>query len=936
MVKRIACRTAFLIFLPLILALSANVWGQTTITGHVSGENNEPLIGVSILVEGTVSGTITDTEGNFELKIKNQLPVTLLFSCVGYQKTERTVAPGTGYLNVTMKVQTLMGQEVVVSASRIEESIRSSPVTIEKLGLAEIREGSAANFYDDLYKLRGVDMNVSSLTFRFPNTRGFNGESNYRMNQFVDGVSNVSPGLSYAAGNMFGLSQIDLESVELITGASSALYGPGGINGTLLMTSKNPFEYQGLSFSAQTGLMHLNAGYRDNPAPMYDFSLRYAKAFNDKFAFKITGEYLSAIDWQAVDYRDRNHLDDPESTRENNPGYDGVNVYGDDIIVPINLAEVAPDVARLLAEQLGLTPGTPVYEDFVNRIVSVMPDQIVSRTGWKENELADTHTDNLKVSGALHYRINERYEAIAQVNYSRGNSIATAQNRFALNNFDILSGKLEVRSPSFYARLWGVTENTGDTYDIGSTALRVNEEWKPSEEWYTDYITAFLLARLTGKPEDEAFHLGRQKADNRDENGHIIDESKPALPLAGSEEMKDLWNSITSRPVNEGGSKIIDRSKIWQAEGVYDFSNLWKWMRVQLGFNYKRYIINSEATLFFDQPGHPIHINEYGSFVQLSKKILGDHLKLNLSARYDKNQYFKGVFTPRFTGVWSVDKNALHHIRASWQSAFRFPSISDQWIDIDIGYYTGVGGLPVVQEKYDFFTNPVYPLSGSNPVLDSAVLENGPFVIPEFGPEKVQTLELGYNGLMFNKKLYVDGYIYKNIYNGFLANQLLAQNPYTPQEKRYRTVISTSDKVSSYGWAVSLNLGLPLGFYFGGNVASNVLLTSVDTPGRETRYNTPKYRFNLSLGNHHLVRNLGFRVNFRWQEAFLWQSNFGTAEIPAYSTLDAQINYRVHKLKSIIKLGVTNLLNRYYTSSFGSASVGGLYYISWTFDQFLN
>lgn len=935
--KRIALRTAILIFLLLLITgdiLFASA--QTVIKGKVTDEHGEPLIGVNILVKGALTGTTTGTNGDFILKTKNALPFTLVFSCVGYEKTEKLIPAGTREITISMKIQTILGQEVVVSASRIEESIRSSPVSIEKLSIAEIREGGAANFYDELYKLRGVDMNVSSLTFRFPNTRGFNGESNYRMNQLVDGVSNISPGLSYAAGNMFGLSQLDLESVELIVGASSALYGPGGINGTLLMTSKNPFEYPGLSFSAQTGVMHLNADYRDNPAPMYDFSLRYARAINDKFAFKITGEYLSAIDWQAVDYRDRNDLDNPASTRETNPGYDGVNIYGDDIIVPVNLAEMAPEVANLLAKEFGLTPGTPQYEQFYNRIVNLMPDQIVSRTGWKENELADTHTDNLKLSGALHYRISERYEAVAQINYSRGNTIATAQNRFALNDFDILSGKLEFRSPNFFIRAWAVTENTGNTYDIGSAALQVNEAWKSSEDWYTDYITAYLLGAITGKTEEEAHRMGGQKADNRDGDGHVVDDNKPALPLPGSEEMKSLWNENTSRPVNEGGAKIIDKSKVWQVEGLYDFSNILKWMGLQAGFNYKAYIIDSEGTLFFDEPGKAIHINEYGGFIQLSKELFNKHLKLNMSGRYDKNQYFKGIFTPRFTGVWSVDKNANHNIRASWQSAFRFPSISDQWIDIDIGFYRGVGGLPSVQDKYDFFTNPVYPLSGSNPVLDTAVIKDGPFIIPEFGPEKVQTMEIGYNGLLLDKKLFIDTYLYKNIYYGFLANQLLAQNPYTPEENRYRTVISTSETVSSYGWAFSFNLGLPYNFFAGGNVAGTFLLTSADEPGRETRFNTPEYRFNLSLGNRHLIKNLGFNINFHWQEAFLWQSNFGVGEIPAYSTLDAQINYKLHKLKSVIKIGGSNLLNHYYNTSFGSASVGGIYYISWTFDQFLN
>ncbi len=912
------------------------LYAQAVISGKVTDENGQPLVGVNIVIKGTLSGTSTDINGNYELNTKYNPPFTLVISCVGFETVEKEIKSPRSELNFTMKPQAILGQEIVVAASRIEENIRSSPVSIEKLSLIDISNGGAANFYDELYRLRGVDMNVSSLTFRFPNTRGFNGESNYRMNQLVDGVSNLSPGLSYAAGNMFGISQLDIESVELIVGASSALYGPGGINGTLLMTSKSPFEYKGLSFMAQGGMMHLNADYRDSPAPMYDVALRYAWAIKDKFAFKITGEYLSAIDWQAIDYRDRNDLDNPASTRENNPGYDGVNVYGDDIIIPVNLADMAPEVARRFAEELGLTPGTPAYEQFYNTVIALMPDQLVSRTGWKENELADTGTDNLKLSGAAHYRIGERYEAIAQFNYNTGTSIATAQNRFAIRDFVLMSGKIELKSPDFYLRAWGVTENTHNTYDIGGAAVRLNEAWKGSEQWYTDYISTFLLSRATGKTEEEAHKLGRQKADNRDEEGNIVEEGKPALPLAGSGELKAMWDDIISKPITEGGAKIIDKSKQWQIEGVYDFSRLWSWMRVQAGFNYRKYVINSEGTLFYDEPGKTVSINEFGAFVQLAKTFPGDRLKINASARYDKNEYFKGVFTPRLTAVWTMDHNKQFNLRGSWQSAFRFPSISDQWIDIDIGFYRGVGGLRKVQEKYDFFTNPVYPLSGSNPVLDSAELENGPFIIPEFTPERVQTFEFGFNGLLLNKMLYLDGYVYHNQYTGFLANQLLAQNPYTPDEKRYRTIISTTDKVTSWGWALSFNLGLPKAFYVGGNLANNQLLTAVDEPGRESRYNTPPYRFNLSFGNRHIVKNLGFNINFHWQDDFLWESNFGTAEIPTYSTLDGQINYKLHKLHSIIKIGGSNLLNRYYTTSFGSASIGGLYYITWTFDQLMN
>ncbi|MCK5209944.1 MAG: carboxypeptidase-like regulatory domain-containing protein, partial [Cyclobacteriaceae bacterium] len=483
---------SLLLFISIASAIGQS---QVSVKGNISEESSgQPLIGVNITIKDKLIGTISNVNGNFTLITKTPPPFTLVFSIVGYETQEKEVSvnPETSLrYDIELKEKTIFGQEVVVSASRVEESILSSPVSIEKMGIIDIQQSSSSNFYDGLYQLKGVDMNVNSLTFRFPNTRGFTGESNYRMNQLVDGIENISPGLSFAAGNMFGLSELDVESVELLVGASSALYGPGGMNGTLLMTSKNPFEYQGLSFIAQTGVMHVNAGYDQNPSPMYDFNLRYAKAFNDKFAFKITGGYLQATDWHASDFRDRTDLNDPSLTRESHPGYDGVNVYGDDIIVPVNLKEVAPSIAEAIAESQGIIPGTPEYDELINTVVDAFPDQIVSRTGWEEKDLADYNTTNLKLSGAIHYRFNEKIEAVAQGNYSRGTSLYTSTNRFSIKNFGIGYGKIEIKSPDFFLRTWAVYENSGDSYDLGGAALRLNEAWKPSEDWYTEYIGSF-------------------------------------------------------------------------------------------------------------------------------------------------------------------------------------------------------------------------------------------------------------------------------------------------------------------------------------------------------------------------------------------------------------------------------------------------------------
>ena len=113
------------------------------------------------------------------------------------------------------------------------------------------------SFYDAVANMKGVDAVTSSMLFKTLGTRGFNGSGNLRMNQLVDGMDNQAPGLNFSVGNIVGLSELDVDNVELLPGASSALYGSGGMTGTLLMTSKDPYKYQGFSAQVKQGVNHL-------------------------------------------------------------------------------------------------------------------------------------------------------------------------------------------------------------------------------------------------------------------------------------------------------------------------------------------------------------------------------------------------------------------------------------------------------------------------------------------------------------------------------------------------------------------------------------------------------------------------------------------------------------------------------------------------------
>ena len=85
-----------------------------------------------------------------------------------------------------------------------------------------------------------------------------------------------------------------------------------------------------------------------------------------------------------------------------------------------------------------------------------------------------------------------------------------------------------------------------------------------------------------------------------------------------------------------------------------------------------------------------------------------------------------------------------------------------------------------------------------------------------------------------------------------------------------------------------------------------------------------------------LTDNLGFNVAWRWQEAFLWESSFGTAVIPAFGTLDAQVSYKIPDLKTVVKVGGSNVLNERFTTSFGNPRQGAIFFIQLNFDEFLN
>lgn len=936
---------------------------DTKISGTVvDAEDGSPLAGVNISVKGKVTGTSSDSDGEFTLSVRQDPPLTLVFTIIGYTTREVEVTENSVTdLTVEMSQAPIVGEEVVVSASRVEENILESPVSIEKMDAIAIQQSASPSFYESLANLKGVDFSTQSITFKTVNTRGFGANGNTRFVQLIDGIDNQAPGLNFPVGNVVGIPELDLESAELIPGVASALYGPNALNGILLLQSKSPFKYQGLSVKVKTGANHFNSNVED-PSLYQDYGLRYANAINDKFAYKFNFSYLRAKDFVAQDTRDQGPasfgaVERGATSRNGNRVYDGVNVYGEQQLT----------IGQIADQQIA------AGNQDIAAIRNLLPDGELGAftpTGFSEASFVDNTSESLKLNGALHYRLTEDYELLGQFSWGTGSTVYTANDRFVLDDFNIWTAKLELKNPNFFVRAYTTQEDAGDTYAANTMATLIN-----LETFVPAYFQTFANARTQGATVEEA-HTQARTAGNA------------AQPQPGSQQFEDLFNQFRNTPISEGGAQFLDKTGMWHAETKYNFADLIDPSTVELiaGANVRRYDLNSEGTLFaLKQNGEEFDIDEYGAYVQASKDLLNEKLDLQASLRYDKNKYFDGQFTPRFSAVFTIADN--HNIRTSFQRGFRIPTTQTQFIDLDVVTRRLVGSNPALVDRYNFESNTVYRTEsiedarneleeslneGQNQTeaYSDARAELEPVEFEKFETEKVNTFEIGYKS-MIGEKLYIDAYYYYSIYEDFIAEIDFTQavdltdsntrDGYDPVSgfdpdsdsgknaiinntvsggrlQRYGFDVNADGTVEAQGAAFEAEYVLGDGYSIGGNVAWNDLISQQDLidQGFRASYNTPEWRYNIKFSNRSLTPKLGFNVVYRWQDAFLWESSFGSGVVDSYGTLDAQVTYRVPSLNTTIKLSGSNILNDYHVTSFGNPRLGGIYMISFTYDQFMN
>lgn len=890
-----------IIKLSLVVLISAfictDVFAQTSVvTGTIRDKNTkETLPGATIVEKGNpTNGRATDFNGKFEIRVDLNTPKTLIVSYIGYETIEVVVTKAKTYIDIDITPSGVLAKEVEVVSTRQLQRILESPVTVERLNAAAIKETPAIGFYEGLANLKGVDMTSASLGFKVINTRGFNSTSPVRTLQIIDGVDNQAPGLNFALGNFVGASELDVEGVDLIVGANSAIYGPNAFNGVISITTKDPFKYRG--FSAQ-----LKQGTRD----LFDGAFRYAGVIKDRIGVKFNVSYLKANDYEA-----RNFAAADNSFNQPNAGigYNGVNIYGDEVTGSPYTRATFPD-----------SPDSIIF---------------VYRSGYRERDLTDYDTYSLKLSGGVFIKPFRESDAMVSYSYNRGtgSTVYQGDNRYAVKNIVFQQHRVQAQGNRWLIRGYQTLEDAGDSYDVVFTAFKLNQLARSNRNWFIEFERGYRQVRDNNSMSfDQKMVFARARADNNN--------LKPGTPEFDAALKKITSNAsfLPTGPGDVGGTRFQDFSNLSHLDAQYNFdlTKLASFLPETfiVGTSYRLYRPQSFGTIFSDTLNDRNDINsgftkisvfEYGFFASAEKRILDEKVKLIGSLRRDEHQNFKGNFSPAASILYTYKPGNV--FRLTYTTAIRNPTLQDQYLFYDIGRATLRGNLTgftgILLEDY----------------LNEFLLGNPPrlieYKVDPVRPEKVRTFEFGLKGTFF-RNLFFDASYYYSTYEDFLGYVILVNNP--NEERIFRVAANATTKVSSQGFSAGANYYLNKFITLNGNYTYAVLNKPSEEDPLIPSFNTPKNKFNVGI-NGRDIGKFGFNLTYKWVEGFEFTgSPQFSGFIPSYGLLDGQINFKINDFRktnqlATIKLGVSNMLNNVHFEAYGAPEIGILGYFSATIE----
>ena len=955
--------------------ISTFIFAQTNISGTVVDEDNNPIPGANIVFDST-TGAVANFDGEFSIAISQNPPFSLSVSSIGFQTETVSVGSGDLVLLVVLKESENLLDDVVISASRVPQRLFDSPVTIERFDYKDIAQSTGADFYASLSQLKGVQINSGGLLLQTISVRGFSTIDNTGFVQLIDGMDNEAPGLSFAAGNLVGASVLDLQSVELLPGAASALYGANAFKGILLMYTKNPFDFEGTSAYFTNGVTSQDVS-GDNH--YYDVGVRFAKAFSDKVAIKANISYTEGMDWGANDLRDRNYMQGRYVPGTNEladsstfPDYVGVNVYGSQ---GVNLDLTQTFLGAVVP---GLVSSGMVSSNAAQMITMVMGNfapnyfgsQLLQTTGYSELDLTDGIASSFKGDIAVHYRFNGNSELILNSKIGLGNTMYHATNRNMLKNFSIQQHRIEYKTKNLSLRAYTSIEDAGNTHDLSALGGRIANAQPGGIQggWAGAYLQNYFLnlfGQVNPNPlvavnsmlggilfygDTSMFDYYVTPKMNYMAHAFARGEADKNMLVPGSDAFKAAYYAATTTPIAGGGAAIEDNSKTNNFEVNYNASDLVDGFDLQLGAQARQYVLRSGGSLFTDYD-EPIKFSQLGVYTQVQRDLFDGAVKLTGSMRYDKSQFFDGQFTPRVGALIFLSPN--QNIRVSYQTGFQNPTAQDQYIGLDVGQAVLMGSSPdsIERFKMNFIGSNFnqYTITG-NMVMNNSLLANeflaGQFVpgnLDPVEPQHVVSREVGYR--LNGKKVSLDVSAYWSRFSNFIASKNVIVPMYgslangsalaalgAGDFKIFSVDNNTDEKVQTMGVTVGLDAKILDKFDFGTTFSYNEMDRSNIDPSYETGFNTPKIRTKFSIGSTELSDDFAFNVSARYHNAFMWESSFMDAMIPAMWTFDAALNFDVPELNSKVKVGAVNFTGKDYMMMPGSGMIGSQYYVTFTFN----
>ncbi len=826
----------------------------------------------------------------------------------------------------TAKQDTLYGKtllEVVVTASKIKESILQSPVSVQQLTSQSIHLSPAPSFFDALENMQGVQMITPSLGFRILNARGFNNTTNVRFAQLVDGMDVASPHIGGPIGDALGPSDLDISKVELLPGMASALYGMNTVNGLANFITLNPFASPGVSVQQKTAVTHV--ADPNSPAKIFsETSLRWAQVVSPRFAFKINGTYSRGYDWISSDKTDLNPTANISSglTGLSNPAYDAVSSYGNES-----------------SDRKTIALGGKSY--------------VVGRTGYDEKDLVDYTLQNIKADLGLYYKFSPTSTLSYTYHFADLDNVYQRANRFRLQDYIVQQHGLSFQSKSIEAKVYINSENTGESYNLRSMGENIDRNYKPDTKWYADYTTGFNQATTGGAAVAAAHQQARTFAD--------AGRYQPGTDIFNNvlHKLQDINNWDSGAALRVKASFIQSEIQVNLTE-QYLSSLKENGFDILIGADNRTYIIQPDGNYFINPVGKDpyanIHYGKTGGYMSLSKKLFNNKLKLGTIIRADKNDYYDLKWDTRFSAVYSPSR--MHNFRASFQSGYRFPSIFEAYSNVNSGGVKRVGGLPVMSSG--IFENAYLATSITNfqaavlndinnnnltknqaIIKEQSLLKKNPYTY--MTPERVRSFEVGYKGLFLHNRLFLDAEFYYSHYNGFIAQanmnvpktSIPDSIPFYLYDKtlqnQYRMYTNSQSAINTYGFSFGLTYHFIKELTIKANTTYSKLKNTENEDGLEDGFNTPNWIVNVSASKQNIVKNIDAGITYKWQNGYYSQTFLATGNVNAYSTVDAQVSYNLRDINSSIKIGASNLLNHYYTSFLGGPSIGGMYYVTLTY-----